>query len=897
MSYLSSPRLIFAGQFRADPSTVNNDPEHFDSADFQSNYQAPGPGATNGWWNPRGTGAWGFRGCTVQRAIYRDGSFCDDPNVDPIVGASVNGSDRSVEGKLVDLDPEQQMVSEIWAFQVLVGQPGRGFGFRSDFKVAAFADIWTRYPKGQPDSFFGAFYQSVLALGAKGWAGAGGSRFLQELSAAGPPQRLSIRFNIDGYDDDSTSPTFTFGRVVGAIGPYLPSEPSHFVAGRALQPVPQSPLNTAYALIDGDMLMLDVGNSLPTQSVGGPLLDSGKLYAAILPANGPPVLIGEIEYRSSHWYEQTAGVVAFKLDPARLSQAAQAPLGVVQYGLGGFQPLLAEDPGGAWLRADTFVFRLNPKESAKTMFYATTFGRPAAGQKISLGYDPSIMFGQTDQGPIPGPPVVGQPQTALTFPLAIKTGTAGTAELTLTAADPLRPRDYIDGQVYGVIYAAGDTLPPVGSVQNSSQILSALVFSGYQVPKEPTWLGDVRPILQQYANLYPVMRPVVRLDDFADLISKRAILKSVFGAPISDPNSMPVTRDLSAAKRTMLLAWLDKPVYMRLDSVEDLMTALQQAIELEHSTIPPYLCALYSLKTGANEPVGRIIRSIVVQEMLHMALVSNLLISIGGSPRIGHPGFVPRYPGPLPGGLRAGLTVRLRRCSIAQIRDVFLSIEEPEETLEPVKDKIDPTDPKQFHRYTIGWFYREIERALVDLSQSGQITFGHVDRQVAQWAMPGGLHTIASLDEARAAILEIKEQGEGASPLNPHDAGRELSHYYKFAEIVAGRRLVMTPSGFAYNGELIPFDPEGVWPMMDDPDMALLTPGSRASVLAGQFAGTYQSLLNGLHRTFNGEPAYLPQAIGLMYSLDLAARQLMQTPSGLSDGTTAGPSFQLPSPD
>lgn len=31
-----------------------------------------------------------------------------------------------------------------------------------------------------------------------------------------------------------------------------------------------------------------------------------------------------------------------------------------------------------------------------------------------------------------------------------------------------------------------------------------------------------------------------------------------------------------------------------------------------------------------------------------------------------------------------------------------------------------------------------------------------------------------------------------------------------------------------------------------------------------------------------------------MYSLNLAARQLMEIPSGIGDGTTAGPSFQVP---
>jgi hypothetical protein len=78
--------------------------------------------------------------------------------------------------------------------------------------------------------------------------------------------------------------------------------------------------------------------------------------------------------------------------------------------------------------------------------------------------------------------------------------------------------------------------------------------------------------------------------------------------------------------------------------------------------------------------VAELIRSVVIEEMLHMALSSNIPISIGGAPKIDRPAFVPSYPGPLPGGLRGGLTVRLtvrlRRCSIAPIRDVFLSIED-----------------------------------------------------------------------------------------------------------------------------------------------------------------------------------------------------------------------------
>ncbi len=554
MSYLSGPRLVFAGRFQADPSTVNNDPEHFNTATFQPNYQQPGPGATNGWWNPGGTGGWGFQGCTVQQVVYGDGTTCSDPSVDPIVGAAVGNGPRG-QGKLVDLDPEQQMVSQVFGFGVAVAPAGGGPGFSGNFRVSPFTDLWVRFPAGQPDSFFGAFYQSVLQ--SISWPGAGGSRFLRELSAGGNPDQLSIRFNIDGYDDDSSSPTFTTGRVVGSIGPYTPGDPLLFVAGRALQPAANSPLNTAYAEVAGAVLSLDLGNSLPTQSPGGPLADPGALSVVLLPPGGAPVVLGHVDASAANWYEQTAGIVAFKLTPAQVAQAADTPLGVLD---SQGQALLEEAPDGLWLRADDFVFRLDPGTSGATTFYMTAFGRRVAGRKISLGYDATIMQGQTQQGPIPGPSPTGQPQSALTFPASITTGADGTAALTLTASDPGNPRSYVDGQVYGVSYAPGDSPPPVGSVGNSSQILSALVWSGYTAPAVPNWANDVGPILQQYADLYPVMKPIVDLSSYSDVVAKGSMIRAVLSLPVTDPNYMPVTRDLSQSKREMILAWLSNPI-------------------------------------------------------------------------------------------------------------------------------------------------------------------------------------------------------------------------------------------------------------------------------------------------------------------------------------------------
>lgn len=897
MSYLNVPRLHFAGKFQADPSTVNNDPEHFNTAAFQSNYDLSGQGATNGWWNPAGTGAWRLYGCKVKMVTYKDGTTCDDATVDPVIGLSVTAADARVAGKIVDLDPQQQMVSQLWGFQINLGDGSDVGGFKSNFKTAAFGDIFVRYPAGQPDSFFGAFYQSTLDISE--WVNSGNSRFLKELEAASgkdTPKELSVKLNVDGFNDDSTSPDFTFGRVVGSIGTHHENEPHHFVAGRVLNSVGKPILNTAYAISESKNIRLDLGNSLPTAAIGGNMADQGQLYLGVVPANGNPVLFREINYQLPGWYEATSGIIDVPLSDEQARLAKNNPLALMPSSVlnpaAGVAPLLAESPNGGYVRADGFVFRMEPGDKKSAHFYATVFGEPYKQQQISLAYDASIMQGQATQGPLPGPQKVGLPQSAFTFPASLTTDNNGHAELQMTASDPGNPRVYIDGQLYGITYQLGSTAPAVGAVQNPSQIINALVYSGFEIPEQPNWIEHIQPIFQQYADLYPVMKPIVDLSNFANVLQKQYILKNVFSMDITNPNYMPVTRDLSEGKRAMIRKWLDNPVYMKLDSAEDLKQALQIAIELEHSTIPPYLCALYSIKQGGNAEVASLIRSVVIEEMLHMALVCNILTAIGGSPDIVHERFVPRYPTNLPGGLRSGLTVRLRKCSVQQIRDCFMQIEEPEDVIEVRRAQLRPESMHNLNSYTIGWFYDEILKSLKELHKKGEITFGQADRQVTQWSSVGKLFAIKSYEDAVKAIQEIKDQGEGSGK-TPDDSDHELAHYYKFAEIVEGRHLVATGRKFAFTGAPISFDPEGVWPMMDDPMLSQYPQGSRAHLLNSQFTEMYRALLKGLHKTFNGEPHYLKEAIGLMFSLEIIAQQLMQVPSGLNDGTTAGPTFQL----
>jgi hypothetical protein len=139
--------------------------------------------------------------------------------------------------------------------------------------------------------------------------------------------------------------------------------------------------------------------------------------------------------------------------------------------------------------------------------------------------------------------------------------------------------------------------------------------------------------------------------------------------------------------------------------------ALQNAVKLEHATIPLYLYALYSLDFTRNAVIAAILQSVVVEEMLHLALACNVMNALGGSPAIDRPGFIPTYPGPLPGGIEADLTAHLAPFSTEQL-GAFLKIEGPETPLEfPVLDALAAPAPPQ----TIGQFYAEIQRQIAVL--------------------------------------------------------------------------------------------------------------------------------------------------------------------------------------
>jgi hypothetical protein len=319
---------------------------------------------------------------------------------------------------------------------------------------------------------------------------------------------------------------------------------------------------------------------------------------------------------------------------------------------------------------------------------------------------------------------------------------------------------------------------------------------------------------------------------------------------------------------------------------EDLYRYLQNAIELEHATIPPYLTAMYSLIPGKNVEITKLLRSIVIEEMLHLTIAANILVAIGGSPQINNPKFVPAYPAPLPMGIGSGLIVPIEAFSKCLVMRVFMKIEEPEHPI-PVEHRLMAAPEKEYG--TIGEFYAAIQRKIAQLGDS--IFVVGPDRQVLSWFPAEKLFPIVDVKSANKAIDVIVIEGEGTST-DPFELAGEPAHYYRFGEVYYGKRLIKTCTGYAYGGEPIPFDESGVYPMVDNPTEEMYPPGSHVAMLSHAFTEGYSSLLNALHDSFNGHPASIDAAIGLMYQLRLQAQTLMAAPLPSDARKTAGPVYK-----
>ncbi|HET7046797.1 MAG TPA: ferritin-like protein [Solirubrobacteraceae bacterium] len=230
---------------------------------------------------------------------------------------------------------------------------------------------------------------------------------------------------------------------------------------------------------------------------------------------------------------------------------------------------------------------------------------------------------------------------------------------------------------------------------------------------------------------------------------------------------------------------------------EDLWWLLAEACQLEHMIMCQYLFAEWTLKDKddgltdeQSEAIERwrgVLRGIAIEEMLHLALVANVMSSIGAAPYFGRPNF-PQRSGYFP----ASIQLDLMPFGEQALRH-FLFLERPEgmerqdaEGFVPTAPRRDPLSeseamPRGQEFLTVGHLYRGIEDGLTRLTHDlGERALfvgsprAQATPEMFRWPQ---VVAVTDLDSALRAVGEIIEQGEGAR------GDWEDAHYGRFLRI------------------------------------------------------------------------------------------------------------------
>jgi CDGSH-type Zn-finger protein/truncated hemoglobin YjbI len=347
---------------------------------------------------------------------------------------------------------------------------------------------------------------------------------------------------------------------------------------------------------------------------------------------------------------------------------------------------------------------------------------------------------------------------------------------------------------------------------------------------------------------------------------------------------------------------------------EALIYMLCEAAELEHGIMCQYLFAVFSLKQATSEGLTEAeleavqrwrkqVSHVATQEMLHLALVHNLLSAIGAAPHLARPNLpapASHYP--------AGVQLALLPFGEQALKH-FMFLERPEGMAlddadglaamgraAPVLNERDIV-PRGQDFATIGHLYRSVEAGFTHLSELHGEDWLFVGPPRAQataehFRWPE-LVAVTDLASACRAIVEILEQGEG-----PRGHWRN-AHFGQFVAILDEyRQLRAANPGFdpvrpVMAANVRPPERDTGVPIIGDPLTARIT---------DLFNVTYEILLQIFERFFahteetDAQLKTLSGAtIALMLRVIKPLGDLITTlPVGDAyPGRTAGPSFEL----
>lgn len=341
------------------------------------------------------------------------------------------------------------------------------------------------------------------------------------------------------------------------------------------------------------------------------------------------------------------------------------------------------------------------------------------------------------------------------------------------------------------------------------------------------------------------------------------------------------------------------------DKLHVLKELLNSAVVLEFATIPIYLQAMWTIKDNKCD-VAKSIRNIFQEEMLHMAMVCNMIAGIGGEPRIYNTKNRLKFPAGLPGGVHPELFLYLEGLNDCSLRN-FMEIELPEEIAEiydyetkelvtigglcDKEGKVGGAKHTQSYEQntTIGELYERIRELFMELQPKMD-----VERQLAG---PLSWWVMSDAESVSKAIDMIKEQGEGSENVTPASTGLDnLAHFYRFWEVYYEKKIVMEGDKY-YFKDSNP-RPE-TYKIARVPEGGYLENDVSPEVwhLVNEFDKVYTDLIKFLEDAWaiNGRgQAALVNAIEVMFKLEHFALPLIQTPiPNHKEGLNYGPCFRL----
>jgi hypothetical protein len=355
----------------------------------------------------------------------------------------------------------------------------------------------------------------------------------------------------------------------------------------------------------------------------------------------------------------------------------------------------------------------------------------------------------------------------------------------------------------------------------------------------------------------------------------------------------------------------------------DLLYLLAQASELEHSLACQYLFTAFSLKERTNEEITplqqrmiarwrRQIIEIAVQEMLHLALASNLLTAIGGVPYFRRANF-PQ------GKTHTSLSLRFMLAPFGEdTLQRYICFELPQD-FQPAPGETDwnevcaqltagperllePLLPKKLDFHSIGELYGLIGEGFVEIEtrlQAGGKTLFIGPPGAQATGIFEELTAVKDVASVQQVIDLIVEQGEGT----PRD--QVNNHFRKFIKILKEYQAERQN-----NPTFQPARPVVENPLLDlqrdQPDAVRLGANVITDELSRDvveiFAAVYEVMLQILARYFahteeDEEQRYVLKSafLNLMpFVLSPIGKAITELPAGEGfAGKSAGPSFEV----